>query len=123
MTAQLPRNVAPTDDGEIVTWRRWANRTQSNSRAAGGRLYLTNRRVLFCPHAFDANTGGEYWSVPLEAITEVGKQPRTLNLQAAFNGAMRTRLRIDCADGSAELFVLNKLDQVITEIRTAAGQA
>ncbi|MBQ6639698.1 MAG: hypothetical protein IJH84_01545 [Saccharopolyspora sp.] len=123
MTAQLPGNVAPTDDGEIVTWRRWANRTQSNSRAAGGRLYLTNRRVLFCPHAFDANTGGEYRSIPLAAITEVGKQPRTLNLRAAYNGGLRTRLRIDCADGSTELFVLNKLDQVITEIRAATGPA
>lgn len=120
---QLPGNIAPTDDGEVVTSRRWANRTQSSSRAAGGRLYLTNRRVLFCPHAVDADTGGEYWSVPLEAITEVGNQLRTLNLRAAYNGGLRTRLRIACADGSTESFVVNKLDHVITEIRSAVSPA
>ena len=115
MTVELPNDVAALD-GEVVVSRRWANRTQSRFRAAGGRLYLTNRRVLFRPHAVDATLAGEYWHAPLTSITEVGKQKPTL--RGTMNGGIRTRLRITVDDGTAELFVVNKLDTVISEIQS-----
>lgn len=117
MTIDAPKNV-PLAEGESVQTRRWANRTQSNLRAAGGRLYLTNQRVIFCPHAFDAALAGEYWWAQLADIVEVGKAKR--DLRQLYGGGLRTRLKIVLRDGTTELFVVNKLNAVIEEIRAAA---
>lgn len=116
MTVELPNDVSALDD-EVVMSRRWANRTQSRFRAAGGRLYLTNQRVLFRPHVVDATLAGEYWHTSLTSITEIGKQKPTL--RGTMNGGIRTRLRITVHDDTTELFVVNKLDTVISEIQSA----
>lgn len=116
MTVQLPNDI-PAAEGEVVLSRRWANRMQSRFRAAGGRLYLTNMRVLFCPHVVDAALAGEYWHAPLSAIIELGRQKK--DLRASMAGGLRTRLRVTLNDGSVELFVVNKLDDVISEIESA----
>jgi hypothetical protein len=120
VTLQLPKDV-PTVDGEGVWSRRWANRTQSRVRAAGGRLYLTNLRLLFCPHGVDAALAGEFWQTPLTEIAEVARQKK--DLRASMSGGLRTRLRITVRDGSTELFVINKLDDVIAEIQSAVHSA
>lgn len=120
MTVELPSDISVLD-GEVIVSRQWANHTQSRFRAAGGRLYLTNRRVLFRPHAVDAALAGEYWHAPLTSITEIGKQKPTL--RGSMNGGIRTRLRITVHDGTTELFVVNKLDRVIREIQSAIKSA
>ncbi|RMI31374.1 hypothetical protein [Nocardia stercoris] len=106
-------------DGETVSWRRFANRTQGN-RAVGGRLYLTGARVLFEPSHVDALTGGQSWSAPLEWVASVGSQ---LPTGGAFDGGLRTRLRIQLRDGTVELFVVNGLDDAIAVLQRAAGHA
>ena len=53
---------------EAVVWQQLANRTQSANRAVGGRLYLTDTRLVFEPNRVDAATGGSRWSVPLGSI-------------------------------------------------------
>ncbi|MFC7343256.1 hypothetical protein [Saccharopolyspora griseoalba] len=118
MSIELPTNVPPVE-GEVVVSRRWANRNQHKARAVGGRFYVTNLRIVFCPHAVDAALAGEYWWTPLSEVTDVGKEKR--NLRQIYSGGLRTRLKITLVDGSAELFVVNKLDAVIDEIRTAAN--
>jgi len=80
-------------------------------------LYLTTARLLFEPNRVDAATGGSRWSVPLSAIVSVDVAPRDGSL---FNGGLRSRLRIGLADGSVELFVVNRLDEVIRVISQAA---
>jgi len=120
MTVELPNDVSAFD-GEVVVSRRWANRTQSRFRAAGGRLYLTSHRVLFRPHVVDAALAGEYWHAPLTSIAEVGKQKPTL--RGSMSGGLRTRLRITVHDGTTELFVVNKLDRVLREIQSAIDAA
>jgi len=113
----MPSKVEPFD-GEEVRYSRPASRAQHARRAVGGRLYVTNRRVLFCPHAVDAALAGEYWWVEHSAIRGLGRAER--NYRALHAGGLRRRLRIELVGGDVELFVINKLDQVIAEIRAAA---
>ena len=79
-------------------------------RAVGGQLEFTRTRVRFTPHRADP---GREWSAELRDIQAVGKSPRTYGL---FNGGLRARLRLTLADGSSELFVVLKLDQVIADV-------
>ncbi|WP_194820343.1 hypothetical protein [Nocardia sp. XZ_19_385] len=97
-------------DSETVTWKHFANHSQSRNRAIGGRLYLTQTRLLFEPNQLDGATGGRSWHAPLGAIRAVGAQEADGSL---FNGGLRRRLRLELSDGSVELFVVNKLDEVL----------
>lgn len=107
-------------DGEPVLWQHLANRTQSANRAVGGRLYLTPHRLLFEANRVDAATGGRPWSVPLDHIRSVGRQPRDGN---RLNGGLRDRLKLDLADESVELFVVNRLDTAVRVIQEAVSQS
>jgi hypothetical protein len=102
---------------ETVLWSRTANRTQSERRAIGGRLFLTQSRLIFEPSRFDGAFGGDRWWAPLSSIRKVGSQ---LPDGRATAGGLRTRLRLDLADGAVELFVVNRLDDVIQVIGQAA---
>ncbi|MBC7301256.1 MAG: hypothetical protein H5T78_09890 [Nocardia sp.] len=110
-----PKLTAP----ETVTWKYLANRTQ-NSRAVGGRLYLTGERLLFEPTHIDALTGGRSWQTPLTSITAVGTQAPTGGM---FSGGLRTRLRIDLRDGGTELFVVNKMDVPLAVLQRAIAES
>ena len=103
-------------ESETVVWKQNANRTQSGARAAGGRLYLTGTRLLFEPNRLDAISGGQRWSASLDQIRGADSQSPD---GRPFSGGMRTRLRLALADGTAELFVVNKLSDVIKTIQEA----
>jgi hypothetical protein len=105
---------------ETSNWSCRANRTQSTFRAVGGELALEEDRLEFRPHGFDKALAGKGWSVPLSGIRSVGTEPRGMN---PFNGAMRTRLRIEAEDGSVELFVVNDRDAVRERIEAAVAEA
>ena len=107
------------EQAETVLWRRAANRTQSDRRAVGGRLFLTASRLLFEPNRLDAVTGGESWSTPLASIRSVGVEARDGN---PLSGGLRARLRLDLVGGDAELFVVNHVGDVVDVIRQAVGQ-
>jgi hypothetical protein len=113
---------------ETVVWNRAANRTQSSGRAVGGRLYLTQSRLAFEPNRLDAVTRGRPWQTPLGAIAAVGSQApdgKAPDGKApggkAQSGGLRTRLRLDLSDGSVELFVVSRPDEVVKAIKGAAG--
>lgn len=59
-------------------------------------------------------------SINLEDIEDVAKEPSGgQNLKDRFfGGGLRDRLRIECAGGSSELFVVSNLPRVINEITT-----
>jgi hypothetical protein len=105
---------------ETISWNQAANRTQSSGRAVGGRLFLTQQRLVFEPGRFDAAFGGAAWQAPLIAIRAVGSQAPG---GQTFGGGLRTRLRLDLADGGVELFVVNHLDDVILVISEAVRAA
>lgn len=111
---------------EVIKWKQLANRAQG-SRAVGGRLFLTDERLLFQPNRVDAATKGLPWSTALAQIASVGIEPRTLNparsrgiLQYLHSGSLRNRLRIDVTGGTPQFFVVNNAERVVETIRHAA---
>lgn len=110
-------------ENETVSWEKGCNRTQSSGRAVGGKMFVTNKRVLFSPHHFDAALGGEKLSIPLEAIEEVSlESPGTSGIKdRLWGGGARTRLRLDLTDGSAELFVMNGVSNAAEYIKSVIG--
>jgi hypothetical protein len=107
-------------EDEVVRWKQAANRTQNSGRAVGGRLFLTDERILFEPHRLDARTGGKPWGAALTAIVRVGTESADGN---PFSGGLRTRLRLDLSDGNAEFFVVNHMDSLREVIETGIRKA
>ena len=104
--------------GEEVVWSQGANRMQG-SRAVGGKLFLSNERILFSPNRIDALTGGKRWFAELKNVTEVGVEPKRSGRSARLGVGLRDRLRI-VAGADDELFVVSKLeDEVLPRLRAA----
>jgi hypothetical protein len=108
-----------TEPDERVVWSQLANRVQSRHRAVGGKLFLTNHRLAFCPHWVDAVTGGRTWSLPLTGIARVGITPKGGD---RFAGGLRDRLRIELVDGGEQLFVIKRLDEVVARLGASIDQ-
>ena len=82
----------PLDDGESVIWSRRANHTVG-WRAVGGKLYLTDRRLLFRPHVLERSLFfGKEWSAPRTEVAGFDVQPRGGG--NPFDGSLRSRLRV-----------------------------
>ena len=79
----------------------------------GGRLLVTNQRVLFRPRAFDRLFGARDVSIPRSAVAEVNVAPRTHRL---FNGGLRRRLAIRLRDGTEHFFVVNRVEALATSL-------
>ncbi|HVV49150.1 MAG TPA: hypothetical protein VHO06_05795 [Polyangia bacterium] len=82
------------EEGEEVRREFRANRWQHRIRAVGGRLYLTDRRLIFVPHKFDSKLGGRRWSARLQDLE--GSSP---------GGGPRT-IRVEVHDGRDQRFVI-----------------
>jgi hypothetical protein len=81
------------EEGEKVRWEARANRFQQRIRAIGGRIYLTDRRLVFAPNKFEEKIVGRAWSA------------RLVELDRAFvRGPMKT-VRIVANDGETQRFV------------------
>ncbi len=103
---------------EEVQWSKPANRFQG-SRAVGGKLFLTNRRLLFNPQLVDGMIGGQRWSTPLELVSEVTVEPKGSGKAGKLGGGLRDRLKLVLGNGEEELFVVNKLDEVVARLGSA----
>ena len=80
---------------------------------------MTNQRLVFRPHGFDRALAGREFSAPLSSIQNLDEAP--VNMGHLFGGGLRKRLRVTLADGTQELFVVNKRPELMEEIRRAAG--
>jgi len=100
--------------GETLLERWGANRTQSSQRAVGGHLYLTDQRLLFEPHRFDASLAGRTVSVALRDIAEVTRVPR--DLRDFFGGGLRARMAVTTRT-ETHLFVVNDMSGKIETIQ------
>ena len=105
----------PLEPGEQVRETWLANHTQHAQRATGGRLYLTDRRLVFEPHAVDRALDGKVWSVPLRIVTGVDRSER--DLSHFFGGGLRRRLRVRLDDGSEWFFVVNRTRRCAETLR------
>ena len=99
--------------GETVQWSCFANHTQSSRRAVGGRLYVTNYRLLFNPHIFDFILFGKKWNVHLKEVKSITKAAGGKNL---FNGSIRERLKITQKNQIEDYFVVRDIDKLINRI-------
>jgi hypothetical protein len=87
----------------------------------GGKLFLTDRRLVFCPQWVDGATGGKTWDVSLTDVAAVGTAPK-----GGERGGLRDRLRIELTDGADERFVVNRIADVVSRLEAArqeGGQA
>jgi len=108
---QVRPDLAP---GEDVRWKAYANRVlDSSATTAGGRLFVTDRRVFFQPNRIDAGLGRKVWECPLDAVTGIETVGRDARL---FAGGPRKRLGIQTAEGE-EVFVVNRLRRKEDELR------
>lgn len=98
-----------------------ANHTEG-AIARGGRLWLTNQRLVFLPHGFDQALGADAVNLPLSEVAHARKEPAGCGPQAWFSGGARARLRIDVVDGTTQLFVVNRLDSVVGQIEQQIGE-
>lgn len=90
--------------GEMVLKSSFANRTEGPI-AAGGRLVLTDRRLVHGTHrAEKALSGTQNWELALPDVAAADLAARTLN---PFDGGLRKRLRVRTAQGAEILFVVN----------------
>ncbi len=104
----------PFEDGEEVLWEARANRFQHKIRAIGGRVYLTDRRLVFAPHKFDARIGGKIWSA------------RLADLDRAFVRGPLKSVRVVADGGEEQRFVIwprvesaARIDAAIKAAKTA----
>jgi hypothetical protein len=109
----LAKHAALAD--EIAVWSALANHTQSANRAVGGKLFVTNKRLLFSLHLFDHLLGGRKLALDVGAVWSVGKREKGGD---TFGGGLRDRLQITLQNGDAELFVVNKLEQSVAELQS-----
>lgn len=111
----------PTLGGVEKIQASWgANRQQTATRQVGGRLTLTNQRLLFVPNRVDALTGGRRWSVFLTQIRGVGDVPPVFTLAVSAKAAQnRRRLRVEQTSGEVDAFVVNRVNGVIERINAA----
>ncbi|MDQ1393320.1 MAG: hypothetical protein QOF30_2297 [Acidimicrobiaceae bacterium] len=104
------------EPGERILFKGRSNRSQG-SRAVRGRLFVTDRLVIFAPNAFDQRTGGNSWSCGLREIQGVGTAKRTL--EKPFSAGVRKRLELKLAENRQELFGVNHLEAVEETLRDA----
>lgn len=105
--------------GEQVRWKAYANRVLDDSTTAGGRLFVSDRRVFFQPNRIDRRLGRKVWECPLEGVTAVETVGRSANV---FAGGPRKRLGIKTADGE-EVFVVNRLKHKEDQLLSLFPQA
>jgi hypothetical protein len=80
----------------------------------GGRLVVTNQRVLFRPRALDKLFGARELSVPRSSVTGIDVAPRSRSL---FDGGLRRRLVLGLHDGTEHRFVVNRVETLVTDLR------
>jgi hypothetical protein len=98
---------------ETIRWQSSAGRSLNRWITSGGKLMVTNRRVLFQPNRFDTVTGKKPWECPVASVTGFETVDRDL---AVLAGGMRERLGVQTVDGT-EIFVVNNLGKKVVELR------
>jgi hypothetical protein len=107
-------------EGESITLAQAANR-QVGWRALGGRLFVTNRRLVFEPNVVDRNSGGKRWECRLETVRAVEVDRRS----ATFWGPLaKVRPRVFVSTDSAEeAFLVKRAREVGRAISAAVDAA
>jgi GRAM domain len=97
-------------EGETLEQQGWANHFR-NFEGRGGRLYLTNRSLVFQPHHFNVQNAGVV--IPRSEIAGAAK---SMTLGVIPNGLTVTRR--DC---TAERFVVSERDEWVRRLTPERG--
>ena len=109
------RPILADDEKIILAYP--ANHTQGY-RAVGGKLFVTDQRLFFAPNRIDANLRGAPVNLPRASVVKIGTTKPHYSLFQVFSGAWRTRLQLHTKDGSRYCFVVNDLDNVLTQMES-----
>jgi hypothetical protein len=113
------------DPDEVLRWKALANHVAGPSyvfwgmtSSSSGQLAVTNRRIFYQPSRVDTLFRQKRWEKSLDEVTdiEVVDRPHGADGVDVFAGGLRDRLGIKTADG-VEIFVVNRLEQKIAELR------
>ncbi len=114
------------DPDEVLRWKALANHVAGPSyvlwgmtSSSSGQLAVTNRRVFYQPSRVDTLFRQKHWEKSLDDVTNievVDRRRTSADGVDVFAGDLRDRLGIRTADG-VEIFVVNRLEQKITELR------
>ncbi len=102
---------------ETLRWKSWANHARG-PLSVGGVLAVTDRRVFFQPNRIESGIRRKPWECPADAVVEVESTDRKPT--SWFAGGARRRLEIRTADAT-EIFVVNKVDRKVAELRDLLG--
>jgi hypothetical protein len=102
--------------GESIRWHAWANWGPDNTRQVAGRLFVTNRRIVFVPNAFERFTGQPSWECPLpDARVSVGPGQWNTRIPVLRSLALRSRLTVACPGTEKQFFWLRNLPTVLAQ--------
>jgi len=108
-------NNPTLNEGELIALAYPANHTQ-NRRAVGGKLFVTNQRLLFIPNKVDDKLGGLPIDVSHDAISTFFVKEREFSIKELFSGGLFERLGVRLSDGSEHLFVISKVEEGLEQI-------
>ena len=95
------------EDDEIIIYEDGANLFSGTWVAVGGKLFLTNKRLIFNPHKYNFQKGET--SINLSEITEISKRKTS---RIVDNG-----LRVVTKDNAKYDLVLNDRDEWLKQLK------
>jgi hypothetical protein len=99
-----------------------ANHGPWNARAAGGHLYLTNRRLVFRPTLVESFTQEQPWEAPLSAaMVTVGPGQWPTRAPVIRYFALRYDIDVLLADGTEEHFFVTHLGEPLEALAAHSG--
>lgn len=102
--------------GESILWHALANWGDDNTRQVAGRLFVTNRRIVFVPNAFERFTGEPSWECFIaDARVSIGPGSWTTRVPLMRSIALRSHLTVACPGYEAQHFWLTSIPAVLKE--------
>ena len=87
----------------------------------GGRLLVTDRRLVFRPGLLDSMTGGQTWTLYFNEILEVVTELHCPVQGSRFQAGWRQRLKVVARDGPAIYFTVAQLEDLVDRLRRCRG--
>jgi hypothetical protein len=112
--------VPDQEPGELLEWVGRATRTQG-ARVVGGRLLVTDRRLVFRPGLLDSMMGGQTWSLYFNEILEVVTDLHCPAPGSRFQAGWRQRLKVVARDGAAVHLAVAQLEDLVERLRRGRG--
>ena len=105
----------PVLENESVLYETPANHEQKKI-ARGGKIFATEKRLIFIPNRLDALLGGKPLEMEIANIHEITIKHATFTFRELFSGALRKRLHVRTTLNENHFFVVDGLESVIKSL-------